>query len=43
MTLNIIVDVSKYYHGNIDYLVATGGVYVDSVILQTVPDYPRRN
>jgi hypothetical protein len=41
MTLNITVDVSKYHDGNIDRQLATGGVYVDSVILQTMHDYPR--
>ncbi|KAI0481493.1 ABC transporter [Xylaria cf. heliscus] len=41
MTLNITVDVSKYHDGNIDRQLATGGVYVDSVILQTLHDYPR--
>ncbi|KAI3326058.1 ABC transporter [Xylariaceae sp. AK1471] len=41
MTLNITVDVSKYHDGNIDRQLTTGGVYVDSVILQTLHDYPR--
>ncbi|KAI1132722.1 ABC transporter [Nemania abortiva] len=41
MTLNITVDVSKYHDGNIDRQLATGGLYVDSVILQTLHDYPR--
>ncbi|KAL1618789.1 hypothetical protein SLS56_010392 [Neofusicoccum ribis] len=41
MTLNVTVDVSKYHDGNIDQQVATNGVYVDSVILQTLHDYPR--
>ncbi|KAI0866778.1 ABC transporter [Xylaria cubensis] len=41
MTLNITVDVSKYHDGNIDRQLATGGVYVDSAILQTLHDYPR--
>ncbi|KAJ8121926.1 hypothetical protein ONZ43_g1747 [Nemania bipapillata] len=41
MTLNVTVDVSKYHDGNIDRQLATGGVYVDSVILQTLHDYPR--
>ncbi|KAI1419151.1 ABC transporter [Xylaria sp. FL1777] len=41
MTLNITVDVSKYHDGNIDRQLATGEVYVDSVILQTLHDYPR--
>ncbi|GAP92155.1 putative ABC transporter [Rosellinia necatrix] len=41
MTLNVTVDVSKYHDGNVDRQLATGGVYVDSVILQTLHDYPR--
>ena len=41
MTMNITVDLSKYHDGNIDRQLATGDVYVDSVILQTVHDYPR--
>lgn len=41
VTLNITVDVSKYHDGNIDRQLATGGLYVDSVILQTLHDYPR--
>ncbi|KAL2211164.1 hypothetical protein CC79DRAFT_1366534 [Sarocladium strictum] len=41
VTLNITVDVSKYHNGNIDRQLATGGAYVDSVILQTMHDYPR--
>ncbi|TGJ82408.1 hypothetical protein E0Z10_g6370 [Xylaria hypoxylon] len=41
MTLNVTVDVSKYHDGNIDRQLATGGVYVDSAILQTLHDYPR--
>ncbi|KAI1272095.1 ABC transporter [Xylaria sp. FL0933] len=41
MTLNITVDVSKYHDGNIDRQLATDGLYVDSVILQTLHDYPR--
>jgi hypothetical protein len=41
MTLNITVDVSKYQDGNIDRQLAAGGVYVDSVMLQTLHDYPR--
>ncbi|KAI1360827.1 ABC transporter [Xylaria arbuscula] len=41
MTLNVTVDVSKYHDGNIDRQLATGGLYVDSVILQTLHDYPR--
>ncbi|KAH8161909.1 hypothetical protein CIB48_g6337 [Xylaria polymorpha] len=41
MTLNVTVDVSKYHDGKIDRQLATGSVYVDSVILQTLHDYPR--
>ena len=41
MTLNVTVDVSKYHDGNIDRQLATGGLYVDSAILQTLHDYPR--
>jgi hypothetical protein len=41
MTLNITVDVSKYHDVNIDRQLVTRGVYVDSVILQTMHDYPR--
>lgn len=41
ITLNVTVDVSKYHDGNIDRQLATGGVYVDSVMLQTLHDYPR--
>lgn len=41
MTLNITVDVSKYHDGNIDRQLATNNLYVDSVILQTLHDYPR--
>ncbi|KAF4985367.1 hypothetical protein FGRMN_11228 [Fusarium graminum] len=41
MTLNITVDVSKYHDGNIDRQLSTNNLYVDSVILQTLHDYPR--
>lgn len=41
MTLNVTVDVSKFHDGNIDRQLATNGLYVDSVILQTLHDYPR--
>jgi hypothetical protein len=41
MTLNITVDLSKYHDGKIDELLVNGDVYVDSVILQTLHDYPR--
>lgn len=38
MTMNVTVDLSKYHDGNIDQQLATGNVYVDSVILQTLHD-----
>ncbi|EUC45262.1 hypothetical protein COCMIDRAFT_96022 [Bipolaris oryzae ATCC 44560] len=41
MTLNVTVDLSKYHDGNIDLQLANDNVYVDSVILQTLHDYPR--
>lgn len=41
MTLNITVDLSKYHDGNLDQQLANGNVYVDSIILQTLHDYPR--
>ncbi|KAF2127029.1 ABC-type Fe3+ transport system [Dothidotthia symphoricarpi CBS 119687] len=41
MTLNVTVDVSKYHDGNLDQQIAANNVYVDSIILQTLHDYPR--
>ncbi|PSN72340.1 periplasmic binding protein-like II [Corynespora cassiicola Philippines] len=41
MTLNSTVDLSKYHDGRIDDQLAAGNVYVDSIILQTLHDYPR--
>lgn len=41
MTLNITVDLSKYHDGNLDIQIANNDVYVDSIILQTLHDYPR--
>ncbi|KAG6015489.1 hypothetical protein E4U43_005222 [Claviceps pusilla] len=41
MQLNLTVDLSKYHDGRIDQQVAEKNVYVDSVILQTLHDYPR--
>lgn len=41
MTLNVTVDVSKYHDGNLDLQLAAKNVYVDSIILQTLHDYPR--
>jgi hypothetical protein len=41
MTLNVTVDLSKYHDVNLDRQLATNDVYVDSIILQTLNDYPR--
>lgn len=41
ITLNVTVDVSKYHDGKIDQQLAAKNVYVDSVILQTLHDFPR--
>jgi ABC-type Fe3+ transport system substrate-binding protein len=43
MTLNVTVGLSKYLDGRLDEQLANGGdaVYVDSIILQTLQDYPR--
>ncbi|KAF5243102.1 hypothetical protein FAUST_3021 [Fusarium austroamericanum] len=43
MQLNVTVDLSKYHDARVDQQLAAGGeaVYVDSVILQTLQDYPR--
>ena len=41
MTLNVTVDLSKYHDVNLDRQLATNNVYVDSVLLQTLHDYPR--
>ena len=41
MKLNLTVDLSKYHDARIDEQLAHGSVYVDSVILQTLHDYPR--
>jgi len=41
MTLNVTVDLSKYHDGNLDLQLAAKDVYVDSIILQTLHDYPR--
>lgn len=43
MKLNITVDLSKYHDVRLDQQLAAGGksVYIDSVILQTLHDYPR--
>ncbi|CAG9972510.1 unnamed protein product [Clonostachys byssicola] len=41
MTLNLTVDLSKYHDGRLDQQLGDGNVYVDSIILQTLHDYPR--
>ncbi|EKD12197.1 uncharacterized protein L3040_003399 [Drepanopeziza brunnea f. sp. 'multigermtubi'] len=41
MTLNLTVDLSKYLDGNLDQQIADNNIYVDSIILQTLHDYPR--
>ncbi|KAF1953527.1 periplasmic binding protein-like II [Byssothecium circinans] len=41
LKLNITVDLSKYHDGNLDLQLAAGNVYIDSIILQTLHDYPR--
>lgn len=41
VTLNVTVDLSKYHDGNLDDQIAANNVYVDSIILQTLHDYPR--
>lgn len=41
MTLNITIDLSKYHDGNLDQQIASGKVEIDSIILQTLHDYPR--
>ncbi|KJZ73950.1 hypothetical protein HIM_06618 [Hirsutella minnesotensis 3608] len=41
LTLNLTVDLSKYHDGRIDDQLAADNVYVDSVILQSLHDYPR--
>jgi hypothetical protein len=41
MTVNLTVNLSKYHDGNIDVQLATRNVHVDSVILQSLHDYPR--
>ncbi|EGX93589.1 ABC-type Fe3+ transport system [Cordyceps militaris CM01] len=43
MTLNITVDLSKYHDVRLDEQLAAGpgGVFIDSIILQTLNDYPR--
>lgn len=41
MKLNLTVDLSKYHEGNIDEQLANGRVYVDTLGLQTLQDFPR--
>lgn len=41
MKLNLTVDLSKYHDGRIDQQLAAKNVFVDSVMLQTVHDFPR--
>ncbi|KAF6835575.1 extracellular solute-binding protein family 1 [Colletotrichum plurivorum] len=41
MTLNVTVDLSKYHDGALDDQLAANNVYVDSIILQTLHDFPR--
>lgn len=41
MTLNVTVDLSKYHDGKLDDQIAANNVYVDSIILQTLHDFPR--
>ncbi|KAM0228828.1 hypothetical protein ACHAPO_010465 [Fusarium lateritium] len=41
ITLNVTVDLSKYHDARLDQQLAAGKVSVDSVILQTLHDYPR--
>lgn len=41
MTLNLTVDLSKYHDVRLDQQLADGRCNVDSIILQTLQDYPR--
>lgn len=41
MTLNVTVDLSKYHYINIDAQLAADNVYVDSIIFQTLHEFPR--
>ncbi|TQN66763.1 hypothetical protein CSHISOI_08684 [Colletotrichum shisoi] len=41
VTLNVTVDLSKYHDGRLDKQIAENNVYVDSIILQTLHDFPR--
>ncbi|PHH80142.1 hypothetical protein CDD80_2680 [Ophiocordyceps camponoti-rufipedis] len=41
LKLNVTVDLSKYLDGRIDQQIVAKNVYVDSIVLQTLHDYPR--
>ncbi|CAG9988323.1 unnamed protein product [Clonostachys byssicola] len=41
VTLNITVALSKYHDGKLDQQLGANNVFVDSIILQTLHDYPR--
>ncbi|WOO76985.1 uncharacterized protein LOC62_01G000588 [Vanrija pseudolonga] len=41
VTLNVTIDLSKYHDGRVDQGLASNGFLPDSVILQTLQDYPR--
>jgi maltose-binding protein MalE len=41
ITLNVTVDLSKYHDGAFDQQLSHGNVIVDSIILQTLHNYPR--
>ncbi|KAL7919900.1 hypothetical protein ACQKWADRAFT_322607 [Trichoderma austrokoningii] len=41
MTMNLTVDLSKYLDGDLDQQLYNNNVFVDSIILQTLHDYPR--
>lgn len=41
MTLNVTTDLSKYHDTRFDQQLAANNVYIDSIVLQTVQDFPR--
>lgn len=41
MTLNVTVDLSKYHDTRVNEQIAANNVYVDSVIIQTLHNFPR--
>lgn len=41
MTLNVTINLSKYHDTHFDQQLAANNVYIDSIILQTVHDFPR--